>query len=103
MGATAGGEGLTGLGSRLAAEREPDAGHQQTGQHDRGDREAGHRQLAGGARRRRGGVVDAGVVDAGVVDAGVVVVGVVAGVVVVDVVLASTTTVPCMNGWIMQM
>ena len=57
--------------------------------------------------------VGVGVVDAGVVDAGVVVVGVVAGVVVVgyvivpslvkEVVSASTTTVPCMNGWIEQM
>ncbi len=47
--------------------------------------------------------VGAGVVGVGVVDAGVLVVGVVAGVVVVDVVLASTTTVPCMNGWIEQM
>jgi len=41
------------------------------------------------------------VVVAGVVVAGVVEVGVVAG--VVDVVFASTTTVPCMNGWIEQM
>ena len=46
-------------------------------------------------------VVDAGVVDAGVVGVGVVEVGVVAG--AVDVVFASTTTVPCMNGWIEQM
>ncbi len=47
--------------------------------------------------------VVAGVVEvaAGVVDVVVGVVDVVVG--VVDVVLASTTTVPCMNGWIEQM
>ena len=49
-------------------------------------------------------VDDDGVVDAGVVVVGVLVVGVeVVFGAVVDVVLASTTTVPCMNGWIWQM
>ena len=96
-------------GAPAPTERAPHASATQPGaqaqEHEPGDRPARMLKPVLGSAGEVGvaaAVVTVGAAVVGVVAAGVVAAGVVVAEVLVDVVLASTTIVPCMNGWIWQ-